>query len=220
MKGKYGSTWLVLLAALLMSQSSAARTIVGSCGELGNAYGPYDYTNYDHYTNLLPVVEQYHFTYNVESLIKGESDFLYGDIEYTLQAFPNHHRALVSISKYEFEIQGAAEQLLEATYGVECYFQRAVAFKPNDSVVHLIYATYLHRKGYFDRAEKQYNEAIALNPASAEAHYNLGLLYVDRNKLSLAVKHGHKAYELGHPLMGLKNKLIKKGVWDKTISQN
>ncbi len=78
--------------------------------------------------------------------------------------------------------------------------------------MHLIYATYLHKKGYFDRAEKQYNEAVDLNPASVEAHYDFDLFYVSRNKLNLGLKHGNKAYGLGYALMGLKNKLIKKGV--------
>tara|TARA_R110002049_G_scaffold147342_1_gene310153 strand:+ start:123741 stop:124379 length:639 start_codon:yes stop_codon:yes gene_type:complete len=211
---------LVLLIAVFMSQSSIARTIVGQCGALENDYGPFDYTNYEDYTTKLPVVEQYHFNHDVEALIKGLSDKIYGDLQYVLWTFPNHHRALVSLSKYEFEVDNAHELLLEEQYGVDCYFQRAIAFKPTDGVVRLIYATYLHKKGYFDRAEKQYNEALSLDPNSAEVHYNLGLFYVDRNQLGLAVKHGHRAYELGYPLLGLKNKLINKGVWDKTISQN
>ncbi|MFK8027433.1 MAG: tetratricopeptide repeat protein [Gammaproteobacteria bacterium] len=220
MKGKYGSTLIVLLAALLMSQTSVARTMVSGCGALENAYGPFDYTNYEHFTNKLPVVEQHHFSHEVEALLSGMSDNIYGDLQYTLLAFPNHHRALVSISKFEFEVEGAREMLLEEKYDVDCYFRRGIAFKPTDGTVRLIYATYLHKKGFYDQAEKQYNEALILIPDSAEVHYNLGLLYADRNKLGLAVKHGHKAYELGYPLNGLKNKLIKKGVWDKTVSQN
>jgi len=218
MKGKYGSTLLVLLAALLMSQSSFAGAMVDGCGSLDNDYGPYDYTNYEHYTELLPVVERYHFSHNIEALTKGDN--ILGDLRYTLLAFPNHHRALVSLSKYEFEYEGAREGLLEADYDVECFFRRAVAFKPMDGVVRLIYATYLHKKGYFDLAGKQYNEALVLNPNSADVHYNAGLFYIDSNRLNLAVKHGRRAYELGHRLLGLKNKLIKKGVWDETVSQN
>ena len=220
MKGKYGSTLLILLAALFASHSLHASTLVGGCGSLENDYGPFDYTNYDDYKNKLPVVEQFHFSYNVEALIKGLSDDIYGDLEYTLFAFPNHHRALVSLSKYEFEVDNAQVLLLEKNMSVDCYFQRAIAFKPSDAVVHLIYATYLHKKRYFDKAEIQYNKALALSPSSAEAHYNAGLFFLDSNKLNLAVKHGQKAYELGYPLPGLKNKLIKKGVWNTTVSQN
>ncbi len=218
MKGKYRSA-LVLLAALFASQTSFAEIHVGECGSLFNDYGPYDYTNYDDYTNNLPIVEAYHFSYNVEALIKGMSDDIYGDLQYTLHAFPNHHRALVTLSRYEFEVEDAPVKLLDAKLSPKCYFRRAVAFKPDDGVVRLIYATYLHKKGYYDKAEMQYNEALALSPESAEVHYNLGLFYLDRNKISLAVKHGHRAYELGFPLPGLKNKLIKKGVWDTTVSQ-
>ena len=196
------------------------------CGDFSVGYGPFDYTNYDHYTTKLELVESAHFTREVEALIEGKSSFLLGDLDYTLRHFPNHHRALVSISKYEFQVDGAAEKL-EKHIPIDCYFENAMIFKPMDGVVRLVYGTYLHKKGMVERrkellemAQMQYSYALKLMPQSAEAHYNVGLFYYDINKLSLAVMHGHKAYELGFPLPGLKDKLKKKGVWDKTVSQN
>lgn len=199
------------------------------CGDLGvgpGGYGPFDYTNYDDYTTKLDIVESAHFTHEVEALIAGKSSFLIGDLDYTLRVFPNHHRALASVSKYEFQVEAAAEKL-EKHFPLECYFQNAVIFKPNDGVVRLIYGTYMHKKGiverrkeFLEQAQIQYSYALQLMPQSAEAHYNLGLFYYDTNKMNLAVMHGHKAYALGFPLQGLKDKLKKKGVWDKTVSQN
>lgn len=196
------------------------------CGDFSVGYGPFDYTNYDHFTNKLEIVESAHFTREVEALIEGKSSFLLGDLDYTLKRFPNHHRALVSISKYEFQVEGAAQKL-EKHIPIDCYFVNAMIFKPTDGIVRLVYGTYLHRKGMVERrkelldmAQMQYNDALQLMPGSAEAHYNVGLFYYDINKLNLAVMHGHKAYELGFPLQGLKDKLKKKGVWDKTVSQN
>ena len=70
------------------------------------------------------------------------------------------------------------------------------------------------------KARVQYEIALEMTPDSPEVHYNLGLFYYDLGNMGLAVKHGRKAYEIGYPLPGLKDKLIKKGVWDKIVSQN
>jgi Flp pilus assembly protein TadD len=53
----------------------------------------------------------------------------------------------------------------------------------------------------------------AVNGRSAEIQYNLGLLSVETGDLDDAVVHAQRAYELGHPLPGLRNKLTKLGVW-------
>ena len=192
------------------------------CGELeeGN-YGPFDYTNYDHYTEHLAIVNSGHFNRDVETLTKGLStDFIYGDLDYTLRAFPNHHRALVALTKFEYVVEDAEMQIENYGLPVECYFKRAIVFTPRDGVVRLIYATYLHRKGTYETALAQYNRALEMMPNSPEVHYNLGLYYYDTSNYALSVKHGRKAYELGYPLPGLKDKLIRKGVWDKIVSDN
>ncbi len=207
--------------------SNGTETLPYECGSFKqDGYGPFDYTNYDHFTTKLELVESAHFTREVEALIAGKSSFLIGDLDYTLRVFPNHHRALASIAKYEFVVEGAKEKL-KKHIPIDCYFQNAVIFNKTDGVVRLIYAAYHHRKGLVEKrkellesAQVQYNNALQLMPDSAEVHYNLGLFYYDINKMNLAVMHGHKAYNLGYPLPGLKDKLIKKGVWAKTVSQN
>lgn len=72
-----------------------------ACGSLENAYGPFDYTNPDDFKNKLPLVEIAHFTPKVEGLMGGKSGYLWGDLDYTLRAFPNHHRALYAFVRYE-----------------------------------------------------------------------------------------------------------------------
>lgn len=208
---------------LAQNESVSETSLPHECGILNPAgqYGPYDYTNYSHYVELLPIVEVNHFTPEVEQLIAGESDTIYGDLAYTLRAFPNHHRALLALTKYESQVDNAfAKEKVGRNYSIDCFFRRGVVFAPTDGVVRLIYATYLHQQGKLELAKSQYESALKINPNSSEVHYNIGLLYYDTNELGLAVSHGRKAYELGYPLPGLKNKLIKKGVWDNTISQN
>lgn len=190
------------------------------CGTLTTHYGPFDYTNYQDYSQRLGIVEAEHFTHEIETLIKGKTDVILGDIDYTLKAFPNHHRALASISNFEFQVEDAAMQIELVGMGPECYFKRAIAFKPLDGVVRLIYGAYLHRKNNLEGASKQYAKALKIHPQSAEVHYNIALMYLDSGKTDLAVEHGHKAYELGYPLQGLKEKLVKKGLWGRTVSQN
>ncbi|MET0101179.1 MAG: hypothetical protein ABW078_05545 [Sedimenticola sp.] len=48
---------------------------------------------------------------------------------------------------------------------------------------------------------------------SAELHYFLGLAYLMLDDVKSAKKHADKAYTLGYPLPGLRNKLKKKGVY-------
>lgn len=223
MKCKHTSNILVFLIALFFLQSAGANETQvlgdGSCGVLENHHGPFDYTNYNEYTKHAYLVEYHHFGSDVESLAKGQTSSIYADLDYILRVFPNHHRALTALSRYEFQVDNAIEKMGDSI-SVDCFFNRGIVFKPTDGVVRLIYATYLHRKKNLDQAKIQYDKALELSPSSAEVHYNLGLYYVDVSQLSMAVKHGHKAYELGYPLPGLKNKLIRKGVWDKTVSQN
>lgn len=179
-------------------------------GEQG--YGPYDYTRRAQLPQQLEVVENYHFTPNVERLLGGKSGPVLADIDYTLRAFPNHHRALYAL------IRAATEpgRLQRPGMGVmktppECYLQRAQAFSPKDGHVALLYGLYLHKLGKLTDAEPHYRQAVKLMPRSAEAYYNLGLLLTDLEKFAQAVPVAKKAYAYGYPLAGLKRRLAAAG---------
>ena len=100
-----------------------------------------------------------------------------------------------------------------AQYPAECYLIRAAKFKPMDPSVQILYGLYLDKVGRVDEAIERYKAAIAISPRSAEAHYNLGLLYLKQGELESSAEHAVTAYELGYPLMGLKKNLISKGAW-------
>lgn len=174
-----------------------------------NAYGPWDFTNPAH-KDKLHVVLIHHFTPEVERLMSGKTGEIMGDIDYTLRAIPNYHRALAAMGKY-YRQQDNTKPLEERYYSAECYFRRAIYMQPADAVSKMLYGMHLHMTNQHGKAEKIYKEALATNPKYAELHYNLGLLYVDMNKLEHAVDHARKAYELGYPLHGLKNKIRQKG---------
>lgn len=194
----------------IMGTGSAWSQQAFDCGELANGYGPFDYTDPVDYREKLPIVEGAHFTPEVEALIKGSTGSLWRDLDYTLRAFPNHHRALYAVARYALQPGSPPSDV----YSPDCYFQRALAFKPDDGMVHMIYGIFLHKRSKFPEALTEYKKAVDLIPSSAEAHYNLGLLYVDLHENESAKAQAIKAYELGYPLQGLKDKLRALGAWN------
>ena len=92
--GGYLNALMGFIAGLSVCVCASAQALDASCGSLENAYGPYDYRT--DRGNRLYLVESAHFTPVVESLISGLSGPLGAELDYTLRAFPNHHRALIS----------------------------------------------------------------------------------------------------------------------------
>lgn len=185
-----------------------------SCGALQNAYGPYDYRKDK---DKLPIVEGAHLTPDVINLVKGKSGYIGGDLDYTLRAFPNHPRALMAMLRL-----GEREKAtipLGAHYSVECYFQRAMRFRADDSMVKMIYATYLAKNGRGADALKQLNEVVALGEESANLYYNMGLVYLDLKQYDKALSNAHLAYRMGFPLPGLRDRLKKAGKWSAPVPQ-
>jgi tetratricopeptide (TPR) repeat protein len=196
---------LIVAVGVARAQQSDAIT----CGSLDNNYGPYDYSDPADKATKLPIVEQYHFTQKVETLREGQSGSLMSDLDYTLRAFPNHHRALWAVS----QLQLRSPELLAGFNSADCYFERAVRWRANDPTVHTVHAIYLARRGDRKGALDRYKHALTLAPDNAEVHYNLALLYLDMNRKDEAKPHAKRAYELGYPLTGLKNRMIKVGAW-------
>ena len=153
------------------------------------------------------MVENVHFTSNVESLKSGQTSGAdpMGDIAYTLNAFPNHHRALWSVSRLQFK-QGKPTKP-----SAECLLERAIRFSPQDVAVRVIYGAHLHKAGKLNEALQQYLAAEKINPKWAELHNNIGLLYFDLKQYAQAKQHAQLAYQLGYPLPGLRNKLKRVG---------
>ena len=206
---------LLTLIGMLASLTSTAlwaqadENMAMVCGALENAYGPYDYTDPSDFKLKLPIVEGAHFTSDVENLRKGKSSTIMGDLDYTLRAFPNHHRALNSMAKYLRDNPAIASQFRTA----DCYFDRAMRFRPRDATVRMIYGSYLFKRGDRSAALQRYEEALAIGPESAELHYNMGLLQVELKHLDVALEHAQKAYAMGYPLQGLKHRLQRAGAW-------
>ncbi|NRR30544.1 tetratricopeptide repeat protein [Oxalobacteraceae bacterium] len=186
------------------------------CGRLQKLESGGDYTNPAD-RDRLTVVEQYHFTPDVERLVRGASDSVGGDLSYTLEHFPNHHRALAAMAK--LALRSKTSQPRGARYSIECYFDRALRLRPDDARVHSLFGGYLLAINQTDNALEQLRKAAALEPDNATAQYNLGLLYVRQKDYPNARKAAQKAYENGFPLLGLKKKLQDAGQWQEAPQQ-
>lgn len=202
------------LGLLIFSQSRAdVNDYV--CGSLQASYGPYDYRSDK---DKLQIVEQHHLTPEVVNLVAGTTGSIGGDLSYTLRAFPNHHVALMAMAKL-----GEKEKTAKpagAKYGVECYFQRAVRFRKDDEIVRILYASYLSRAGRNVEALSQLNEAARLGTDSANANYNMGLIFYDLKEYEKALFYAQQAYRLGFPLPGLRDKLKRAGKWKEPVAQS
>ncbi|MBK5206828.1 MAG: tetratricopeptide repeat protein [Polaromonas sp.] len=201
------------MVGLLISSLGATQALAQSgnaaCGSLTNAYGPYDYrTDRD----KLPIVLVNHFTPEVEALIRGKTGTRPGgDIDYTLRAIPNNHRALLAMMRL-----GEKEKTPQPSgsrYSIECWFERAVLFRPDDGIVRMIYSSYLNSKGRIPEATNQLEIATTYAKDSAFAHYNIGLHYFNLKNYDKALVQAHKAIELGFPQTILRDQLQSVGKW-------
>jgi tetratricopeptide (TPR) repeat protein len=204
---------LVALTSLGSITPAVAATLEEfKCGILNpqGQYGPFDYRTATSEQKFL--VESAHFSKENELLIKGTSQVRPGpDIDYTLRAFPNHARALKSMMELHFREKTDPPPFMR--YTVDCWFNRAFRFAPDDPQVRLVYGIYLMRSGQKKAAVEQLEMARAGGLGSANFQYNLGLAYFQAQEYEKARAQAYKAKEMGYELQGLKNLLTKAGQW-------
>lgn len=203
-----------LVLTLLWFTSCPAQTVVANavnaCGSLNSADGPYDYrTDKD----SLPIVESVHFPPIVENLIAGNRGYLGGDLDYTLRAFPNHHCALVSVMNYG--LRQKTEQPRDLPRPVECYFERAIRFRPQDAQTRLIYATFLKRHERLDEALQQVKVASEFPALLPIKRQSIGLFYVESTRFDMARAMAWRNLELGTRSEALIARLIAAGLWQE-----
>ena len=209
---RLGAVSTLLNFALLVSATlglpAFAQTTSLACGSLQNGYGPYDYRSDK---SKLPIVDGAHFTPAVEALIRGSTSSTGpgGDLDYTLRAFPNHHRALVSVMNYGEKVKPKLPKDLPRS--VECYFERGLRFRPDDTVARMIYATFLTKNKRELDASEQLEQVATAASDHAFTFYNVGLIFFDMKNFNKALEFAHKAYGLGFQSADLRDQLQKAG---------
>lgn len=177
------------------------------CGEPIN--GQHDFRTVPDY--FIKLVHARHFTDDIEQGIRGESSVLGADLEYTLMHIPNHPRALNTALR--LAPRNPSGVLVGAKLPIECYFERAVRFFPDDSNAWLMYARYAYAKERQGQALEMLQKAFELSPEDPAINYNIGLIYAKQKKYEQALPYAQKAYSLKFPLPALKQTLVKAGKW-------
>lgn len=194
----------------LAGSCAVAQPIDPACGNpLVNSFGPYDY-RFERGHNL-KVVEDFHFNARVESLIAGQSSTVAGDLDYVLRAFPNHHRALIAVMKLSTRTKDAKPA--GAQFTLECYFRRALLFRPDDAVARMIYAKYLADKGRKPEAKGELDRVVKATQDNGVTQHNAGLLYFEMGDFENALAQAHRAGALGYQGQSLKVQLQAAGKW-------
>ena len=204
-----------LLTALLLVALSPlhAHAMCGAPLAQNNFKRPLDYTDPADQDYVKNWVEQYHWTPGVENLTKGKSAPVQQDLAFILRQIPNHHRALNSMMNWQLTHPFPLDANDYLMYRIDCYFDRALTFTPNDPVLHVLQGIYFSKSKNYEDAERSYRRALDLDPDMAEAHYDLGLLLFDLGKFQEAKAEAQKAYALSYPLPGLRNRLARAGQW-------
>ena len=201
---------VLVLASVVALMPALASALPQECGSLRTHFGPYDYTTD---RSKLGIVESNHFTPEIENLVRGVTGSLGGELNYTLRAFPNHHRALVAITKYGQRLKSA--QPGQLAYTISCFFERAIEFRPKDVITRMLYASYLAKAGRMADAETQLDTVRAQDADNPFTQYNLGLLYLEIGRHDRALAQAHKAMAMGMPRTELKDQLVAKGLWQE-----
>ena len=197
----------VLAVVGLVASASAAAQI--DCGPLDTHHGPFDYRTD---RAKLPIVEQYHFTPRVELLLGGISTaYVEGDISYTLHAFPNHHRALATLIRLAERSGSRNPPRLDMS--VDCYFERALRFRPDDLIARMLLADFLVRTARGNEAEQQLDHVSKLAGDNPLTHLNAGRLYMKLGRHDKAVERALRARELGVERSDLETQLVAKNLW-------
>ena len=208
MKLRRPAVAILFLASAMAAAPAVAQSVPG-CGDLRDSTGPYDYRKAD--PSTLALVEKYHFTVRVEQLLAGQSGKIGADLDYTLRAFPNHHRALLAMVKYAHRIK--LPHVPGAKFPVECYFMRGLSFTPDDTIVRLLYADLLFKSGRAGDADLQLRVAVEQAGDNGFSHYNIGLVAAENRRYELALRQAKRAAELGFERPQLREMLAAAGHW-------
>jgi tetratricopeptide (TPR) repeat protein len=204
----------VFAAAMLIGV--VAGGIVASPAAQSAQFGPFDYYDLGNTPpSALGYVEVEHFGPVTEQRRhSGDYCWYYGDLDYTLRAFPNHPGALQAVATYLETRQPCDTNTVGRTRSsrsspvdimsqieggdwrrvtAEGYFTRAISFRPNHMETHLLYARYLHRAKKYEEALKAMERAKSLAPDSETVNFELASLHFDMGKLTLGKSYLAKA---------------------------
>jgi hypothetical protein len=217
-----------LCAALLLSAPAWSQVSAQGCGGLSNTFGPFDYRpdkykpahgDTQPHSDKRLLVEGAHFRPENEALVRGnqgEKSEVGGELDYTLRAFPNHHRALVAMIRLGEKQK--ADRPRGARYSVECWLERALRFAPDDTVARMIYVSYLIKQNRTIDAKTHLEIAERTAEDNPLTQYNIGMMHFELKNYDKALAQAHKAYAAGVVLPDLRARLEHVGQWKELVA--
>lgn len=197
-----------LLRRLLCLTLLVSATGAGAQGYQYGDRGPYNYYTADpHEKLLLGSVEGNHLNLLRQKTRHPDPYLVFGECDFVLGKFPNHPEALYLCTEQSVTRAKRPEM-------GKRYLDRAEQLFPEVASTEVIYGMYLHRLGKYKDAVEKYQRALELDPASRNAHYNLGLTYLALKEYDRANTQAQEAYALGHPSPGLREGLKRAGKWN------
>jgi len=197
----------------LAAASASAQDGPNPCGSLANGTGPFDYRNE---RDMIRLIEDHHFTPPVEALVRGVSGSVGAEISYVLRWYPNHHRALLAMMRLYERSKWAQPE--GAGFSMDCYFERALRFRPDDVIVRLLFVSYLNKRSRADEALAQLQRSTMDAGDNGFTHYNIGWQYLELGQFDKALEAAHRALELGFARPDLKERLRAAGRWKDPLA--
>ena len=165
-----------------------------------------------HSSEHLWVVEEHHLKKAIDKMGWENLSYAWDDIDFILDHFPNHPKALMMAIELSLKVKKYDK--------VAAHFKRAIYMYPKVAPTYIMHGIFFHKKGNIKSAIEQYKKAVEVDPEQSEAFYNLGLAYMSIKKYEQAYLAAKRAYSLGYPLPGLKQKLKSVNQWpDMTSTQ-
>lgn len=210
---------VVSTGAMIAPSRVHAQTAATACGDpFRNHFGPFDYRTAPPATRKM--VEDFHFTPGIESMTRPVNTMMHEmaqDVSYTLGVFPNHARALVTMRRLSEKYK--ADPAPGTTRSVECWFDRAIRFRPEDTVPRALYAQFLAKRKRKDEAISQLEIAATHAQDNPLSIFNIGLVYLEMEQYDRALKHAHQALKLGYPRTELSDELKRLNKWAEPDTQ-
>lgn len=145
---------------------------------------------------------------------EGEKSF---DLDRAQEECAYTHRAIEQASPVFPDVAVCMARVAQARgdfVEAESFLQTAIDVQPGRVQPYAALALLYRAQSRFPDALKVLHEGDKqLNGESAEIQYYLGLIYLQSGDQDAALKHALKAYELGYPLPGLRDKLTALGKW-------
>lgn len=197
-RGRHGA--VVVIAAVLTALSP------GAWAQQGNRdyYEP-DATPTDR--QLRSNVESLHLQPGIADMRISKWYGAKANFEFILNYYPNHPVALDLISVL------CDVRWVDVRCDSGIWFQKAIERNPTIAQTYVLYGIHLQRRKRLDQAIEVFDKALSMNPKLMNAHYNLGLAYIDKRQYELANRHAQISYSLGASLPGLRDKLKTAGKW-------